>query len=83
MQEKAAWGNEDGLVQGIFGSKSQKGYSCQNEKGTDSGAKLCSSVPLGIELSDLYSLFPLILITTLWGRSYQETEAQSSYDLLS
>lgn len=29
MQEKAAWGEEVELVQDIFGSESQKGYSCQ------------------------------------------------------
>lgn len=31
-----------------------------NEKGTDYGAKLSSSVPLGIEFSDLYCLLELI-----------------------
>lgn len=32
IQEKAAWGKEVELVQDIFGSKSQKGYSCQKWK---------------------------------------------------
>lgn len=32
MQEKAAWGEEVELVQDIFGSESQKGYSCQKMK---------------------------------------------------
>lgn len=63
--------------------RARKATVARNEKGTDNGAKLRSSVPLGIEFSDLYSLFQLTLITTLCGRNYEETAAQSSYDLLS
>lgn len=79
MQEKAAWGEEVELVQDIFVVRARKATVARNEKGTDNGAKLCSSVPPGIEFSDLYSLFQLILITTLSSRNCEETEAHSSH----
>lgn len=63
--------------------RDRKATVARNENGTDNGAKLCSTVPLGIEFGGLYHLFQLILTTTLCGRECEEREAQISYGLLS
>lgn len=58
--------------------RARKATVAINEKGTDNGAKQYSSVLLGIEFSDLYSLFQLIFITSLCSRNSEETEARAA-----